>query len=131
MTNVFWGFVATVFIGMQILVGVVSEDVDTQFDPTAEGSIANLLQVEEHTEGAQDPFRFLTSVRNFFSSTATIATWDYPFFDGGWNYFRMFLLGLSAAAMFGVMVTACWRCCCSVRVVISPSSWDYVALLLF
>ena len=49
---------------------------------------------------------FMTPAASFFASIATALAWDYPYFEGDWNYFRLFLLyPLSAVVIFGFAIT--------------------------
>ncbi|KKN27431.1 hypothetical protein LCGC14_0864830 [marine sediment metagenome] len=93
------------FVFLQVLFGIVAGDVAGV--PTDSG-INALLSAGEFSEGSTIglPFRFMAALPGYFTALVQMVTWDYPFFDGDWNYFRYFLLlPLSIAMTFGLITT--------------------------
>ena len=93
------------FIFLQILFGVIAGDVEGQI---ASSGINSLLNAGEFAEGSALtlPFRFIAAIPGYFTALWQMITWDYPYFEGDWNYFRWFLLmPLSMAMTFGFITT--------------------------
>ena len=43
---------------------------------------------------------------DYFTTVGTALIWDYPFFEGDWNYFRLILLyPISMMVIFGLSIT--------------------------
>ena len=61
---------------------------------------------EINTAESWGTFKFLTALPSFFSSLFTLMTFDFAFFDGGWELVRWFLfVPLMVMTVFGLVVT--------------------------
>lgn len=93
------------FSFLQVIFGLVAGSVE---GVQATGASNLFLSMREISEGSilGFPVRFITAGPGFIQALWEMIIWDYPFFYGDWNYFRVLILfPLSGTLAFGFLIT--------------------------